>query len=194
MLFYMVVPDTPAEHVQPADIDERLFPRIGQGDTAALEELFTKTERTLYAFVLSILKNPDDTADIVQDVYIKIRESAHLYQPKGKPLAWMFTIARHLAINHLRFQGRRAWDEMELVENDMRFSYITDPSDRIVLSSALNILKEDERQILLLHVFSGLKHREIADSLSLPLPTVLSRYNRSLKKLREHLIRQGVPK
>lgn len=192
MLFYMVIPGTPAEPVQQTDIDEGVFPRIGQGDPAALEELFNSTERVLYAFVLSIVKNPDDTADIVQDVYIKIRESAHLYQPRGKPLAWMFTIARHLAINHLRFQGRQAWDEMNQMENDMQFSYITDPTDRIVLGSALNILKEEERQILLLHVLSGLKHREIAAGLSLPLATVLSRYNRSLKKLREHLIRQGV--
>lgn len=192
MLFYMIVPDTPAERVRQSDIDEALFARIGQGDAAALAELFSKTERTMYAFVLSILKNPEDTADIVQDVYIKIRESAHLYQPKGKPLAWMFTIARHLSINHLRFQNRQSWDEMDQVANDIKFSYITDPTDRVVLGSALDILNEDERQILLLHVLSGLKHREIAASLSLPLATVLSRYNRSLKKLREHLIRQGV--
>lgn len=192
MLFYMIVPDTPAERVRQSDIDEALFARIGQGDAAALAELFSKTERTMYAFVLSILKDPEDTADIVQDVYIKIRESAHLYQPKGKPLAWMFTIARHLSINHLHFQNRQSWDEMDQVANDIKFSYITDPTDRVVLGSALDILNEDERQILLLHVLSGLKHREIAASLSLPLATVLSRYNRSLKKLREHLIRQGV--
>lgn len=192
MLFYMVVQDAPGERVRTPAIDEGVFARIGQGDATALEELFMATEQTMYAFVLSILKNPEDTADLVQDVYIKIRESAHLYQPKGKPLAWMFTIARRLSLNHLRFQKRLNQDGEQELENNPHLSYITDPTDRMVLSSALNILKEEERQILLLHVLSGLKHREIAANLSLPLATILSRYNRSLKKLRGYLIRQGV--
>lgn len=192
MLFYMVIRDAPGERVRTSDIDEGVFARIGQGDAAALQELFTATGQTMYVFVLSILKNPEDTADIVQEMYIKIRESAHLYQPKGKPLAWMFTIARRLSLNYLRAQKRLNQDGAQELENNPRLSYITDPTDRMVLSAALNILKEEERQILLLHVLSGLKHREIAADLSLPLATVLSRYNRSLKKLRGYLIRQGV--
>ena len=78
------------------------------------------------------------------------------------------------------------------MEDSLQFSYVTDPTDRLVLESALRILGEEERQILLLHCVAGMKHREIAQDLGMPLSTVLSRYNRSLKKLRTHLTAQGV--
>lgn len=48
-------------------------------------------------------------------------------------------------------------------------------------------MKEDERQIVLLHASAGLKHREIASSLGMPLATVLSKYNRAIKKLKQNL-------
>ena len=50
-------------------------------------------------------------------------------------------------------------------------------------------LTQDEREIVVLHVVTGLKHREIAELLEMPLPTVLSKYRRSLKKL-ERLVRE----
>ena len=80
----------------------------------------------------------------------------------------------------------------EDLENDARFSYISDPTDRLVLEAALKALGDEERQIVLLHAVSGLKHREIAADLGLPLSTVLSRYNRSLKKLQRFLTEEGV--
>ncbi len=48
-------------------------------------------------------------------------------------------------------------------------------------------MKEDERQIVLLKNSSGLKHREIAEGLGMPLATVLSKYNRAMKKLEQYL-------
>lgn len=51
--------------------------------------------------------------------------------------------------------------------------------------AALNILSDEERQIITLHSISGLKHREIADLLNLKLTTVLSKYHRGLKKLKD---------
>ena len=59
--------------------------------------------------------------------------------------------------------------------------------DRAVLQAALGALDDQERQAVLLHAVSGLKHREIAEILELPLPTVLSKYHRALKKLRKQL-------
>ena len=59
--------------------------------------------------------------------------------------------------------------------------------DRTVLSAAMSVLEDEEQRIVLLHAVTGLKHREIAESLSLPLSTVLSKYHRALKKLRRKL-------
>ena len=53
-----------------------------------------------------------------------------------------------------------------------------------MLESYLKLLSDEERQIVVLHAISGFKHHEIAKVLKLPLPTVLSKYSRALKKLR----------
>ena len=55
---------------------------------------------------------------------------------------------------------------------------------RMVLSSVLEKLSDDERQIVMLHAISGLKHREIAEMLDIPQATVISKYNSALGKLR----------
>ena len=63
--------------------------------------------------------------------------------------------------------------------------------DRIVLQEALSKLDFEERQIVILHSLTGLKHREIGEILELPVGTVLSKYNRSIKKLKKQMDENG---
>ncbi len=77
--------------------------------------------------------------------------------------------------------------ESSKMADDLRFSYVSDPEDKIVLEIALDILTEEERKIVLLYAVTGLKHKEIAESLELTLSTAPSKYHRALKKLRNHL-------
>lgn len=172
-------------------LEERLLPLVGQGDPEAFEVLYRSTEKAVYALALSILKNPHDAEDIVQETYLKVRAAAHLYVPQGKPLAWLFTITKNLCRDLLRGQSRTE-AAPDGAEDDLRFSYVSDPTDRLVLEAALKALGEEERQVVLLHAASGLKHREIARDLGLPLSTVLSRYSRALKKLQRYLTEEGV--
>ena len=182
---------TTDEKLHTPKIDERLFERIGKEDPEALKELYEQTHRILYAYVLSMAKDHQDAMDIVQDTYLKIRSAAHLYKPMGKPLAWMFTIAKNLTRNHFRRTQRFSDAEDQDLENDPKYSYVTDPEDRMVLESTMKILTEEERQIVILHSVAGFKHREMAESLDMPVATVLSKYHRALKKLRKHLKREG---
>ena len=71
------------------------------------------------------------------------------------------------------------------------FSFVDDVSERIVLETAVNKLDENERTILLLHAVSGLKNREIAELLDMPINTVLSKYNRTIKKMQKYLEEEG---
>lgn len=171
-------------------LDEELIVRIAENDMLAFEELYRLTDQTVYAFILSILKNPHDAQDIMQDTYVKIRASAHLYKKQGKPLAWIFTIARNLCLMKLRASGKTSDTPLDELEDSHYFasSDQNKSEDKIVLKAALEILSEEDRQIVILHAVSGLKHHEISKSLGIPLSTVLSKYNRSLKKLKKYLI------
>lgn len=123
----------------------------------------------------------------MQDTYVKILSAAHLYKPMGKPLAWMFTIARNLHYSNVRKEKGNISLEPEEISDNKRFSYVTDINDRIVLEGVLSLLSEEEREIVMLYAVSGMKHKEIAESLGLKLSTTLSKYHRALKKLRKYL-------
>lgn len=176
-----------ADKLSAAAIDEGLFPRIAGGDREALETLYLSTEKSVYALILSIVKNPHDAQDIMQDTYLKIRAGAHLYRPQGKPLAWIFTIAKNLSLMHLRRKQHFAEVSSDELENSSNLAVVMDADDRLVLATLLNRLGEEERQIVLLHAVSGMKHREMASALGIPLSTVLSKYTRALKKLKKYL-------
>jgi len=175
-------------------IDEQLFRRIGASDMTAFDELYHLTERTLYAYALSLAKNHEEALDLMQDTYVKVISAAHLYKPMGKPLAWLFTIAKNLYLSKLRKNKREVYSDSGGIADGAGFSYVTDPEDKIVLEAALNLLSDEERQIVLLHAVSGLKHMEIAHSIGLTLSTTLSKYHRALKKLRYHLEERGTLK
>ena len=191
-MFLVMTMESLARRERPEQrLDEGLLGRVGRGDLTALESLYLQTEKAVYALALSILRNPDDAQDVTQEVYLKVRAAAHLYVPQGKPLAWLFTITRNLCRDLQRVQARTG-QAPDGLEDDVRFSYVSDPTDRLVLEAALKTLGEDERQVVLLHAVSGLRHREIARDLGLPLSTVLSRYSRALKKLKRRLSEEGV--
>lgn len=172
-------------------IDDSVIVRVGQDDIEAFEELYIKTEKQLYSFVLSMCKNHDDSLDIIHDTYMKIRASAHLYKPMGKPMAWIFTIARNLVMTNFKKINRISDYEDYNMEDTLDLSYISDPTDKLVLETALTILSEEDSQIILLHAVNGMKHREIAESLDLKLNTVISKYNRGLKQLKNFLEKEG---
>lgn len=170
--------------------DERLLNRIAAGDEEAFRQLYQNTDKTMYSFILSILKNPQDAEEVLQETFLKVWTSAGSYQSQGKPLAWMFTIARNLCYMKFRDQKHQSdmgLDDISEKETGEVCLPIEQAADKMVLQAALDILKEEEGQIVLLHVTAGLKHREIAANMGMPLATVLSKYNRAMKKLENHL-------
>ncbi len=160
---------------------EQLLARIAAGEQEALAQLYSRTRGAVYALALSYLKNPHDAQDTAQDTYVQVWENAEKYRPQGSPMAWLLTIARNLARLRLRQAGRQ--ESLEHQEWEEGVS----PEDRHLLQEALAALGEQERQIILLHSTAGLRHREIAALLELPLPTVLSKYHRALKKLKKQM-------
>ena len=155
--------------------------------TALLERVGPEVRRRIAPTIPSRWRPMVSLEDLMQETYMKIMASAHLYKPMGKPLAWMFTIAKNLFLSKIRKDKREVNMDTVEIEDDMRFSYVTDSDDKMILEMALDILTEEERQIVLLHAVSGLKHKEIAESIGLKLSTTLSKYHRALKKIREHL-------
>ena len=168
-------------------IDDALIKQIANNDLNAFTKLYELTSSTIYAFALSILKNPADAEDIKQESFIKIRIAASHYQAEGKALTWILSITKNLCLMKLRksrLQSNYALDDFSF---DDSLDQIKNLEDQLVLKTALQILSKEESSIICLHAITGWKHKEIAKLLDLPLSTVLSKYHRGLKKLKNEL-------
>lgn len=169
--------------------EEKMILALARGDTNAMHDLYHATHVDIYGFALSIVKHHADAEDIMQEAYIKIYSAAPTYQPMGKPMAWVFTIVRNLAYTKLRDKKNAHLPIEE--ELDLDLDPICSPhasvEDKLLLKAAMTVLSDEERQIIMLHIVSGLKHREISELLELNLSTVLSKYHRGLKKMKQQL-------
>ena len=175
--------------MDPHDLEE-LLRQIALGSQQAFEELYRATDSAIYGYALSLTKNHHEAQDVMMDTYLKIRCAAHLYMPMGKPMAWILTITKNIARTKLRSAGRQIpLDDLE----ETTPSFDRDSEEAVALEQAMKVLGDQERQILILHAVTGLKHREIAEMLGMPLATVLSKYARSLKKLKKALEEDNFP-
>ena len=166
---------------------QQLLLHIAGGERDALAELYQRTRTAVYGLALSYLKNAQDAQDLTQDVYVQVWDRAEQYRLIGSPMGWLLAVCRSLCLMRLRREERRTalsdeeWDAIPAQECGL------DADERALLQGALARLADEERRIVLLHAVTGMKHREIAALLELPLPTVLSKYHRALKKMRSFL-------
>ena len=125
----------------------------------------------------------------MQDTYVQLVSGAADYRPKGRPRGFIMAVARNLSLMRLR-ENRRfpGGDEDETLEIPAEENEVSRSEDRMVLDCAMQVLGEEERQVVMLHAVAGMKHRETASLLGLPLSTVLSRYHRALAKLQKALM------
>ena len=164
-----------------------LLPRIAGGDEKAFEELYRITYRPVFSFLLSLTGNQDDARDLMQETYLKVFVSAHLYKERGNPLAWIMKIGKNLFLTERRNSkaGIIYLEDCREQQEDIHFDTITDVETRDLLRRLFALLTPEERIIVTLHDISGFKYREIAELTDLPLGTVMSKHHRAFRKLKE---------
>jgi RNA polymerase sigma factor (sigma-70 family) len=165
-----------------ADTD-RLLRRTCAGDESALFALYSEFKDAVFHFALSITGNYHDSQDILQDTFIRIRTGSY---KSGNAKAFLFTITRNLALSCLRAKKKTVGgDAILTLEDTGNIETSTE------LSQALMGLTSVERQIVLLHVLGGFRHKEIADLLSMPAGTVMWKYHRAIGKLKKSMDERG---
>lgn len=166
---------------------ETCISRIADNDSDALSELYRRTGTAVFGYALSILKNRQDAEDALHDCYVQIYHSADKYKPSGKPMAWILTITRNLCMQKFRRDSK----VIDLPEDDwelyLEAQEALSTEERLIIKKCMRELPTEELQIVILHAVAGYKMKEIADMLGRPLSTILSKYSRSIKKLKQSL-------
>jgi len=186
--------------------DEDLVQALGAGDNDSLGVLVARWERPLYSFAYRLLSKPEDARDVCQETFLRVLKKADRFKKGARFSTWMYQIALNLCRDHMR--KKRRWGLLMADApapgtngtTDLdRFASSDDPSagverreQREVVSRALSRIPPEQREVLILKEFEGLRFREIADILGCPESTVKSRMYYGLSGLRAVLTREGV--
>lgn len=161
------------------ELDE-VINRLKGGEISALETLYKEMHVALYAFTLSIVKDHEAASDLVQDAFVQIYSKASLYKENTHPKAWIYRIVRNLAIDHLRKQSKF----IRFTENtELNIPSKDSAIENFTIDELLKELDDLSHQIVLLYVFEGFKHSEIAEILDMKEGTIRWKYREALKKL-----------
>ena len=185
------------------DTDEQLLSRIGKGDRAAFGPLVRRYERELYGYLRRYLGDDDLADDVFQTTFLAVFRKIKQYEPGRPARPWLYAIATNQAIDALRKKNRRADRRADLLtapddDGEPRPLFELIPSadiappehadraeQRELVRAAVDRLPDLLREVILLAYFQGMKYRDIAEVLEIPLGTVKSRLHAALVKLTE---------
>ncbi len=171
------------------DPDAALALNLAAGSTAALAELVRRHQNALLNFFLR-MGAYSNGEDLVQETFLRVFRYGRRYRPSARFRTFLYTLARHVWADYCRKQQRRErlgfW---LLADAAIRDEHPPTPSprDRMDVRAALNALSPKLREVLVLSVYQGLRYREIAEVLGVPLGTVKSRMNLALENVRKML-------
>nr|WP_290983942.1 sigma-70 family RNA polymerase sigma factor [Halomonas sp.] len=169
--------------------------RCARGDHDALHQLYSKEGAALLGVVIRIVKDRGMAEDIVHDACLNIWQRADSFDPaKGSARTWIFSIARHLALNAIRYRDREVnvdhndpseFDHDETFQHASRVEEAYDWQTGQRIDECLEQLETERRNCVLHAYVDGLSHAEIAAHTGAPLGTVKAWIKRSLLRLRE---------
>ena len=187
--------------------DEDLMRLCQDGDEAAFEVLFQRYEGQALSFISRLVGDQSRTEALGQEAFLRIFKDAKSYQYPRSFTTWFYTIVRNLCKNELRWRSRHPTVSIEdslssshgggedsARVGDYLQATSTSPLDEMVsrerdqrLEKALEALPEAEREVLILNRFQGLKYREIAEVVGVPVGTVRARIYSALERLRKSI-------
>lgn len=170
---------------------DNLMAEVQNGDEIAFVKLYEQTKKGLYSFLYSYVKDAMTAEDLMQETYIRVRKNAQSYKLGTNVTAWILQIGKNLALNDIEKRKRECLTDFSDFEKES--GVLTDElADTTVYDIIVRELNKQDAGIVILHIINGLKHREIAEMMSLPLGTVLWSYNSSIKKLKKILEKEGI--
>ncbi|MCP3904741.1 MAG: sigma-70 family RNA polymerase sigma factor [Planctomycetes bacterium] len=169
------------------------------GDGKAVEGLIRAHQEAVYAFILRLSGRPHIAEDIVQEAFVRVLKNLDRFDPRFRFSTWLFTIARRLYVNAMQ-KHRPAYDTDTV---SLRAAATTPPPGvsargetmdniRELLDTALEVLNDQQREIVLLFHQQSWPITEIAAHLDMPEGTVKSHLHRARRRMRRAIMADEV--
>ena len=167
---------------------KKLILEAKRGDTEAFGKVYQALYVPLYRYVISKCHDTELSNDVCQQTFLKFFQALSSYEPEKSPLAYLFTIAKRLLINHGERETFESFDEtlLEIISDDSMIVFeeihLKNLSESII--TYLPQLTEDEQEVIRLYYFSELSYKEISDVIDKEEVYIRKIKERALKKLR----------
>jgi RNA polymerase sigma-70 factor (ECF subfamily) len=175
--------------------EKRLLKQLSKGDERAFRAIYDAYFDHLSAFVFKMCKSAEATEEIVQDIFLKLWINRQSLTEIGTPEAYIFSMARNRAIDHLRRLAKDT-DLMSVLAEEL-LSGGNEIEDRLnakdlrrLIEDALAPLSVQKKMIFHLSKEEGLSHDQIAEVMHLSKSTVKNHLSETLRHIREHLSQQ----
>lgn len=158
---------------------DRITEEFREKNYDSFDDFYHLTSKQLYIFIYDILRNKEETEDILQDTYMRFLNNIDKYKKGTNVFNFLVTIARNLAINKYNKDKKIHYDD-DYIMNQKDNNEKNDDN----LFYLLDYLNESDREIVILHIVENLKFKDIAKMLDKPLGTILWQYNKAIKILK----------
>jgi RNA polymerase sigma-70 factor (ECF subfamily) len=182
--------------------DEILVAQVAQGNPAALETLYDRYASIVLGLSLRVIGDQAAAEDVLQETFWRVWQSAATYDSqRGSFTAWLFRIARNLAIDMYRRQSVRPQPMPVMDDSESVLDQMTNPEADVAeqvhamlrnqrVRIAVLSLPSSQRQVIEMAYFYGMTRQEIAEVTGEALGTIHTRARLALQKLREELYRE----
>ena len=171
--------------------DKLLVLRFNRGNREALQAIYEKYKDDLVTLAAALLIDKNLAEDVVHDVFVSFIESAQKFRLTGSLKGYLATCVANNARNKIKAGRMRQAADLDETE---RPEYSSSPENRAIfseelrqLSRALERLPFEQREVLILHSYSGQKFSSIAAQQKVSINTVQGRYRYAMDKLRSML-------
>ncbi len=158
------------------------------GDNQAFATVYSTLYTPLYRYVISKCHDRDLVDDICQQTFLKFYEALDSYEPEKSPLAYLYTIAKRLLINHKEKKTFTSFDDTLFETYSEEKVELIDKLDIKALAEIINTylpsLSDDEQEVIRLYFYAELSYKEISDTLEKEEAYIRKIKERALKKLR----------
>jgi RNA polymerase sigma factor (sigma-70 family) len=179
----------PPESAAEADPDASLMLLAAQGDDAAFARLVERHHRPLLNFFLRSGAH-DESEDLVQKTFVRLYRYRDRYQPVARFVTFLYHLARNVWIDETRAiaRKRRLFEALREEEWPGGQAGPSSPSGAAMdAATALASLSPKLRDVVVLHIYQGLRYHEVAEVLGIPEGTVKSRMSLAMNALRKAL-------
>lgn len=155
--------------------------KSGNKDTA-IEKLYSKYRNLVYGIAFSILKNKEESEEVVQTVFLKLYTIKETKLPNCNECSWLYKVTKNETISNLRKKKNNVnLDDIYNIYDSQ--NYINEIIDKNTYNKLLKKLDEDEQEIISLKIFSNLTFSQIGKLLNKSSNTIKWKYYKAIKTL-----------